>query len=75
MEIAKVTSKGQITIPKEVREQLGLRPGDQIEFVRENGHFRVQKVSGRAPFSRWRGYLKHMKGVDVDAYVEELRGR
>ena len=75
MEIAKVTSKGQITIPKDVREQLGLRPGDHVEFVRDNGNFRVQKVPTRPPFSRWRGYLQHMKGVDVDDYIEELRGR
>lgn len=75
MDKAKVTSKGQITIPKAVRDQLGLRPGDEIEFVKDNSHFRVEKVSTRPPFGRWRGYLKHMSGIDVDEYLEELRGR
>ena len=32
MSIAALTSKGQITIPKEVRDKLGLRTGDKIEF-------------------------------------------
>jgi antitoxin PrlF len=30
---AKITSKGQTTIPAEIRERLGLRPGDRIAFI------------------------------------------
>ncbi len=33
----RITSKGQVTIPKDVRERLGLRPGDEIEFAEEGG--------------------------------------
>lgn len=33
MEIASVTSKGQVTIPKSLRQQLGLRQGSKVEFV------------------------------------------
>jgi antitoxin PrlF len=32
---AKVTSKGQMTIPKAVRDRLGIRPGDEVEIVIE----------------------------------------
>ena len=34
---ATVTSKGQITLPKDVRDRHGLKPGDSIEFLEENG--------------------------------------
>lgn len=36
MPTATMTSKGQITIPKEVREQLRLEPGSQVVFLRQN---------------------------------------
>ena len=35
---AKVMAKGQVTIPKDVRELLGLQSGDRVAFVVENGH-------------------------------------
>lgn len=35
MELAKVTSKGQITIPVEIRKKLGLKTGDKVLFVEE----------------------------------------
>lgn len=39
---ATVNAKGQITIPVQVRATLGLRPGDEIEFVElENGQFAI----------------------------------
>ncbi len=34
MTVATMTSKGQITIPKEVRDELGLEPGMKVDFVR-----------------------------------------
>ena len=37
MDLAKVTSKGQITIPKEIREKLGLKTGDKILFIEDSG--------------------------------------
>jgi AbrB family looped-hinge helix DNA binding protein len=47
MATAAVTSKGQITIPSEVREDLGLKAGDRIEFVKsEEGKFFIQPKKG-----------------------------
>ncbi len=37
MELAKVTSKGQITIPVEIRKKLGIKSGDKILFIEEAG--------------------------------------
>ena len=42
MAAATVTSKGQLTLPKEVRTALGVGPGDRVDFVRmEDGNFAV----------------------------------
>ena len=46
MPIAKITSKGQITIPREIRELLGLQAGDSISFVTdEEGHVTFMRAS------------------------------
>ena len=37
MELAKVTSKGQITIPLEIRKKLGVKEGDKVLFIEEQG--------------------------------------
>lgn len=48
MPIATMTSKGQITLPKEMRDDLGLVPGAKIMFVRlPNGQYRVVPKTGR----------------------------
>ena len=48
----RITAKGQVTIPKEVRERLGLRPGDELEFMEEDGVFRLSKRIPPAPFKK-----------------------
>lgn len=44
---AKITSKGQITIPKAVRERLGVGPGDRLEFVIEGDRIAVRPIKRR----------------------------
>jgi AbrB family looped-hinge helix DNA binding protein len=70
----KITAKGQITIAKDVPERLGLRPGDQIEFVEDRARFRVQKRVLAYPFKKYRGYLKELAGRDPDELLESARG-
>ena len=42
MEITSVTSKGQVTIPKQVRQQLGIREGSRIEFTLVGDHVEMR---------------------------------
>lgn len=41
---SKLTAKGQTTIPKEIRDYLGLRPGDRVIFIRKNSEVVVQGI-------------------------------
>ena len=45
VKIVRVTTKGQVTIPRNVRETLGITPETEIEFVEENGKFYIVKTS------------------------------
>jgi len=72
---SKLTSKAQITVPKEVRDELGVRPGDEIEWVHDRDGVHVRRVLDPRRFDKWIGYLKELEGVDVDALVDEMRGR
>jgi antitoxin PrlF len=82
MAVAKLTSKGQVTIPMEVRQKLRLKPGDRIDFVLEKGgEVRVKalkrpitdllgilKGAGRRPLS-----VEEMKEVVVEAAAADWR--
>jgi hypothetical protein len=53
---------------------MGLRPGDKIDFVEENGSYVLRKCIDEDPFAEWLGYLKHLAGRTSDELVEEMRG-
>jgi len=67
-----ISTKGQVTIPKEVRDRLGLRPGTQLEFTAERGKLVGRKTDGATdPVTAITGIVAPM---DVDAYLQETRG-
>jgi len=68
MASATVTSKGQITIPKKVRQALRLGPGDRIEFSIEKGG-RVSVRSGKADIAELKGLL-HRRGRKIVSLAE-----
>jgi antitoxin PrlF len=76
---AKVTSKGQITLPIELRTRLGLEPGDRVMFVEEaNGTFTIRARSGT--FADLRGILadkikKRPTSREIDQWIDEARSR
>jgi len=75
METSRMTVKGQVTIPKTLREHLGLHPGDAVEFTEEPGGIRLKKMVSRSPFARYRGYLTHLAGQAPDGLIEAVRGK
>lgn len=46
MPVSVLTSKGQITVPKEVRKSLNLKPSDRVVITVENGHAILKPVHG-----------------------------
>lgn len=71
---AKVTSKGQVTIPKEIREKLGVHPGEDVGFEERDNLLIISKVVTKSPFDKWVGKLKHLEGKRSDNLVKEARG-
>jgi antitoxin PrlF len=61
---SRMTSKGQVTVPAELRRELGLKPGDRVEFVRENGSIQVRKAESIV--ERLVGAV-HGRGTPLDA--------
>ena len=72
---AKITTKGQITIPKDVRDKLGLKTGESVIFEEKEGVFYIRKSVTQSPFDKWTGKLKDLTGKSSDEIIEELRGK
>ena len=73
---ATVTSKGQVTIPKRVRDQLGLKAGSKVEFVLVKGHAVLEPVGTRgadALAGSLRAYSKALAGRTHRDVMEEVR--
>lgn len=71
--MSRVTSKGQVTIPKEVREQLGIRPGDEIEFEETDEGYVIRKEVEENRFEKWRGVAE--TDETVEERMTDLRGK
>jgi len=71
----RITEKGQVTIPVTLRRKFGLHPNVEVEFVADREGLRIRKrVAGATnPFKKLRGAAKNR--LDVDRYIENMRGR
>jgi AbrB family looped-hinge helix DNA binding protein len=56
----RISAKGQITIPVELRKALGLLPGTEVEFERLGDSVRIRKARGK--LRRGRGIVAHLRG-------------
>jgi len=76
---ATVTSKGQITVPVEIRRSLGVKPGDKLRFEPQEGGFRIIRDSDENVFEKWRGIgtgfpIKGHGTEAIVAFFREMRG-
>lgn len=72
--VAKITSKGQITVPKVVREHFNFKPGDEVVFVEDETGTHVQRRFKVKNLTKWQGYFKDLKGRDSDEVLADWRG-
>ncbi|RWP62990.1 AbrB/MazE/SpoVT family DNA-binding domain-containing protein [Mesorhizobium sp.] len=80
----RVTTKGQVTIPEEIRDRLGIGPGSEVEFLATEDGVRFvavsENISEEEASRRFSRLLDHMAGtldlggMTTDEYTEWLRG-
>lgn len=79
MEIAKITSKGQVTIPVDIRRKLGVKEGDKVLFVEEAGKVYILNASMEALRKAQAAFAGEAQRVglkdenDVVTMIKELR--
>jgi looped-hinge helix DNA binding domain, AbrB family len=79
MELAKITSKGQITIPSAIRKALGVKDGDKVLFVQEGERIVVLNASLNALFEAQKAFqgaaseLGYEDEQDIVNMVKEIR--
>jgi AbrB family looped-hinge helix DNA binding protein len=74
---AKITSKGQITLPYEIRREMGVRAGDKVEFEKDDAGFHIRPVRTESPFAKYAGIgnpgIPRGKKA-ILRYIREMRG-
>lgn len=77
----RLNSKGQVTIPAELRARLNLHEGDEVDVIEEGGTLRIVRVDdaetrGRRLVRRMRGRgaAREVEGMSTDELMELLRG-
>ena len=75
----KIGERGQVTIPKDLRERFGLKPETEVEFQVVNNSILLRKKPGKLNLSRWKGRcrksFKDLGYTRVDEFIEDVRGR
>jgi len=74
---AKLTSKGQITVPRDIRRRLGVRAGDKLEFEDNGSEVQVKAVRSESVFEKYRGIGTPGIGSGrkaMNKWLRELRG-
>jgi AbrB family looped-hinge helix DNA binding protein len=69
----RITSKGQVTIPADIRERAGLLPNTEVQFVFEGGEVRILPAVSRRKITRGGKLVAHLNGRgDVAMSTDEI---
>ena len=68
-----VSQKGQVTMPKPLRDRLGIRPGEALDFQEEHGRLVATKAAERDPVDAVYGVLKLPRSTNE--LLRQLRGK
>jgi AbrB family looped-hinge helix DNA binding protein len=71
----RITSKGQITIPQDIRNKFGFLPGMEVDVIAEGNKALIVKSRRENRFMNWLGRGKRRSKIEIDQMVEEIRGR
>jgi AbrB family looped-hinge helix DNA binding protein len=75
----KIGERGQVTIPKDIREHFGLRRDTEVEFHVVGDTLVLRKAPKKLDLARWKGYCRaessKLGEVSVDDFIEDIRGR
>lgn len=71
----RVTQKGQVTIPQQIRLMLSIKTGDEVIFEMDRDNVVLKKKTDvDRKFEKYIGYLSHLKGKKPEDIIEQLRG-
>jgi len=72
----KVTRKGQVTIPHQIRSILTIKGGDEVVFEIDEGKIVLTKKDGSIEnLKKYVGFLSHLDGEKTDDIIVKLRGK
>jgi AbrB family looped-hinge helix DNA binding protein len=75
----KIGERGQVTIPKDIRDRFGLGPDAQVEFRVVNGSIVLKKTPKKLDLRKWKGRCRQsfadLGYSSVDQFIDDVRGR
>jgi AbrB family looped-hinge helix DNA binding protein len=75
----RIGERGQVTIPKAIRDRFGLGPETEVEFSVVHGFIVLKKAPKKLDLRKWKGYCKESFAElgyrSVDQFIDDVRGR
>jgi AbrB family looped-hinge helix DNA binding protein len=74
----RIGDRGQVTIPKHIRDQFGLKPKTEVEFRVIDGNIILRKAPRKLDLAKWKGCCSktfaQLGYSTVDAFMDDVRG-